>query len=128
MILTAFVLNEHRSRNPLFPLSIFRVKGLAAADATQLIALAGFFAMFFFLTLYMQKVLGFSPIQAGAAYLPVTVGLAVASGVVIAAVHPDRYPAGDRRRRAAERRRDLLPLQDPGPRLLRLRRAPRTGR
>ena len=81
VILTAFVLNEHRSRNPLMSLSIFRVKGLAAADATWLIGMAGFFAMFFFLTLYMQEVLGFSPIQAGAALLPVTVCLAVASGV-----------------------------------------------
>ena len=81
VILTAFVLNEQRSRTPLMPLSIFRVKGLAAADATWLIGMAGFFAMFFFLTLYMQEVLRFSPIQAGAALLPVTVCLAVASGV-----------------------------------------------
>ncbi len=81
VILIAFVLNEARSRNPLMSLSIFRVKGLAPADATWLIAMAGFFAMFFFLTLYMQEVLHFSPIQAGAAYLPVTLCLALASGV-----------------------------------------------
>jgi MFS family permease len=81
VILAAFLLNERRSRNPLMSLSIFRVKGLAAADATWLIAMAGFFAMFFFLTLYMQEVLGFSPIQAGAAFLPVTACLALASGV-----------------------------------------------
>jgi EmrB/QacA subfamily drug resistance transporter len=80
-ILIAFVVNELRSRNPLMPPSIFRVKGLAAADATWLIGIGGFFAMFFFLTLYMQEVLGFSPIQAGAAYLPVTACLAIASGV-----------------------------------------------
>jgi EmrB/QacA subfamily drug resistance transporter len=80
-ILLAFVLNERRSRNPLMDLSIFRIKGLAAADATWLIAMAGFFSMFFFLTLYMQEVLHFSPIQAGAAYLPVTASLALASGV-----------------------------------------------
>ena len=80
-ILVAFVLNERRSRNPFMSLSIFRVKGLAAADATWLLAMAGFFAMFFFLTLYMQEVLGFSPIQAGAAYLPVTACLALAAGV-----------------------------------------------
>ena len=80
-LLAAFAVNELRSRNPLMPLSIFRVKGLAAADATWLIGIAGFFAMFFFLTLYMQEVLGFSPIQAGAAYLPVTFCLAIASGV-----------------------------------------------
>ncbi len=81
LLLVTFILNERRSRNPLMPLSIFRVKGLAAADATWLLAMAGFFAMFFFVTLYMQEVLGFSPIQAGAAYLPVTACLAVASGV-----------------------------------------------
>jgi EmrB/QacA subfamily drug resistance transporter len=79
--LLGFLLNERRSRHPLLDLSIFRVKGLAAADATWLIGMAGFFAMFFFLTLYMQEVLRFSPIQAGAAYLPVTVCLALASGV-----------------------------------------------
>jgi EmrB/QacA subfamily drug resistance transporter len=81
LILLAFLANERRSRNPLIPLSIFRVKGLAAADATWLIGMAGFFSMFFFLTLYMQEVLHFSPIQAGAAYLPVTACLALASGV-----------------------------------------------
>ena len=81
VILTAFVINEHYSASPLMPLSIFRVKGLAAADATWLIGMAGFFAMFFFLTLYMQEVLRFSPIQAGAALLPVTACLAIASGI-----------------------------------------------
>jgi EmrB/QacA subfamily drug resistance transporter len=79
--LSAFVLNELRVANPLVPLSIFRVEGLAAADATQLLFGAGFIAMFFFLTLYMQTVLGYSPIQAGAAYLPLTVGVIVAAGI-----------------------------------------------
>jgi len=81
LMLLAFLANERRSRNPLMPLSIFRIKGLAAADVTWLIGIAGFFSMFFFLTLYMQEVLHFSPIQAGAAYLPVTACLALASGV-----------------------------------------------
>ena len=81
LILLAFLANERRSRNPLIPLSIFRVKGLAAADVTWLIGMAGFFVMFFFLTLYMQEVLHFSPIQAGAAYLPVTACLALSSGI-----------------------------------------------
>ncbi len=80
-LLGAFVINEQRSRNPLVPLSIFRVKGLAAADVTQLVALAGFLSMFFFLTLYMQNVLGYSPIKAGAAYLPLTAGVAVSAGI-----------------------------------------------
>jgi len=81
VLLGAFLINEQRQRNPLVPLSIFRIKGLAAANATQLIAIAGFYSMFFFITLYMQNVLGYSPIQAGLAYLPVTLGLAIAAGI-----------------------------------------------
>jgi EmrB/QacA subfamily drug resistance transporter len=81
VLLAAFILNEARSSHPLMPLSIFRVRGLAAADATQLIAFAGFYSMFFFLTLYMQNVLGFSQIQAGSAYLPVTAGVVISSGI-----------------------------------------------
>jgi EmrB/QacA subfamily drug resistance transporter len=80
-LLAAFVINERRTRNPLMPLSIFRVRGLAAADTTQLIAFAGLLAMFFFLTLYMQNVLGWSPIQAGAAYLPLTVMVGLSAGI-----------------------------------------------
>jgi MFS family permease len=81
VILGGFLFNERRHRNPLVPLSIFRIKGLGAADATQVIAIAGFYAVFFFVTLYMQNVLGFSPIRAGLAYVPVAVGVAVASGI-----------------------------------------------
>jgi EmrB/QacA subfamily drug resistance transporter len=81
LLLLAFVVKERRDSNPLVPLSIFRIKGLAAADATQVIAMAGFYSMFFFLTLYMQNVLGFSQIQAGTAYLPVTAGVVIASGI-----------------------------------------------
>lgn len=81
MLFAAFTFNELRHRNPLVPLSIFRIPGLAAADATQVIAMAGFYSMFFFITLYMQTVLQFSPLRAGAAYLPVTIGVAVSAGV-----------------------------------------------
>jgi EmrB/QacA subfamily drug resistance transporter len=80
-LLAAFVVTESRRRDPLFPFSIFRVRGLAAADATQMIAFAGFVSVFFFLTLYMQNVLGYSPIRGGSAYLPVTVGIAIAAGI-----------------------------------------------
>jgi MFS family permease len=68
-------------RGPLFPFSIFRIPGLLAADATQMIAMAGFYSMFFFITLYMQNVLGFSPIQTGSAYIPVTLMVAIGAGV-----------------------------------------------
>jgi EmrB/QacA subfamily drug resistance transporter len=80
-LLAAFVVNEQRGANPLLPLSIFRTRGLAAADVTQLIAFAGFLAVFFFLTLYMQNVLEYSPIQTGLAYLPVTVGVGISAGI-----------------------------------------------
>src|SRR5207248_9060035 len=80
-LLSAFVVNERRHPNPLFPFSIFRINGLAAADATQVAAMAGFYSMFFFITLYMQNVLGYSQIQAGSAYVPVTFGVAISSGV-----------------------------------------------
>jgi EmrB/QacA subfamily drug resistance transporter len=81
LILTAFVLNELRVRKPLIPMSILRVKGVAAADATMLVLAAGFFPLFFFTTLYMQDVLEYSPIQAGIAYLPFTVGVIIAAAI-----------------------------------------------
>lgn len=80
LLLAAFLVNEHRNPNPLMPLSIFRVRGLAAADATQLIAIAGFLSMFFFLTLYMQNVLGYSALKTGLMYLPVTFGVGIGAG------------------------------------------------
>jgi EmrB/QacA subfamily drug resistance transporter len=80
-ILAAFAVNELRRENPLFPFSIFRIPGLAAADATQVIAMAGFYSTFFFITLYMQNVLGYSQLGAGAAYLPTTFAVAIAAGV-----------------------------------------------
>ena len=80
-LLAAFAVNELRAPNPLFPFSILRVKGLVAANVTQLVAFAGFLSMFFFATLYMQEVLDFSPIQAGLAYLPVTAAFAISAGI-----------------------------------------------
>jgi EmrB/QacA subfamily drug resistance transporter len=81
VLLCAFVFNELRHRNPLAPLSIFRINGLAYADATQLIAFAGFLTMFFFLTLYMQDVLHYSPINTGLSYLPVCFVIGAAAGI-----------------------------------------------
>ncbi|RKN45045.1 MFS transporter [Streptomyces hoynatensis] len=80
-LLTCFVLIERQARDPILPLSIFRVPGLAAANLTGLIGFAGMLSMFYFLTLYMQTVLGYSPIAAGAAYLPLTLGVGVSAGI-----------------------------------------------
>jgi EmrB/QacA subfamily drug resistance transporter len=81
VILALFTAYEQRQSNPLFPFSILRIKGLAAADITQVVAMAGFYSMFFFITLYMQNVLHFSKIGAGAAYLPATFGVAIGAGI-----------------------------------------------
>jgi EmrB/QacA subfamily drug resistance transporter len=82
-LLAAFAVNEQRHRNPLFPFTILRIRGVAAADTTQVIANAGFLSMFFFVTLYMQTVLGLSPVWAGLAYLPVTVSVGMATGIAV---------------------------------------------
>jgi EmrB/QacA subfamily drug resistance transporter len=81
LTLVAFVANELRVANPLVPMSILRVKGVAVADATQMVVVAGFVPMFFFLTLYMQTVLNYSPIQTGLAYLPLTGGFIIAASI-----------------------------------------------
>ncbi len=81
VLLAAFVANELRVKNPLAPLSIFRINGLGFSNLTQLIAFAGFLAVFFYLTLYMQNVLGYSAIQTGAAYVPLCFAIGTAAGV-----------------------------------------------
>ncbi|MGH3416899.1 MAG: MFS transporter, partial [Actinocrinis sp.] len=81
VLLALFLVNEARSGDPLAPLSIFRIRGLAATDTTQLIALAGMVSMFYFLTLYMQEVLGYSELKAGSAYLPLCFAVGIAAGI-----------------------------------------------
>jgi EmrB/QacA subfamily drug resistance transporter len=80
VVLGAFVVNELRHPHPLLPLSIFRIKGLAAADVTQVVGMVGFYSSFFFITLYMQNVLHFSALRAGSAYVPIAMMVAVAAG------------------------------------------------
>ncbi|MEV6275767.1 MFS transporter [Nocardia sp. NPDC051832] len=80
-LLIGFVVNERRTADPLVPLSIFRIRGLAAANLTHLTIAAGMLAMFFFVTLYMQSVLGFGELQAGNAYLPISLTIGIAAGL-----------------------------------------------
>jgi EmrB/QacA subfamily drug resistance transporter len=80
-LLAAFVATERLVRDPILPVGTFRIRGLVAANVTGLVGFAGMLTMFFFLTLYMQTVLGYSPIEAGAAYLPLTFAVGVSAGV-----------------------------------------------
>jgi EmrB/QacA subfamily drug resistance transporter len=79
--LALFVLIERRSRAPLMRLSIFRVRTLAVADMVLLLVASGLFGMFFFASLYVQEILGYSPLKAGLAFLPVTAGIVIGAGI-----------------------------------------------
>jgi EmrB/QacA subfamily drug resistance transporter len=81
VLLTAFVLIELRSAEPLVRLSIFRVRSLLTANIVMFLVASGLFAMFFFNTLYIQKVLGYGPLKAGVAFLPFTAGIMVSAGL-----------------------------------------------
>jgi EmrB/QacA subfamily drug resistance transporter len=81
LLLGAFALRERAARDPLLPLDVLRIRGLVAANLTGLVGFAGMLAMFFFLTLYMQTVLGYSPFAAGAAYLPLTFAIGISAGI-----------------------------------------------
>lgn len=81
VLLALFVVVEQRQEHPLVPFAIFRVHGLVAADLTQVIAMAGFSAMFFFVTLYVQEVLRYSIVSAGLAYVPAAGAIIVSASV-----------------------------------------------
>jgi len=81
VLLVAFVVIEGRSAEPLVRLSIFSVRTIRGANVAMFIVAAGLFAMFFFNTLYLQRVLGYSPLEAGLAFLPFTLGIIVGAGI-----------------------------------------------
>jgi EmrB/QacA subfamily drug resistance transporter len=74
-LLVSFVWIELRSRSPLLPMRIFRLRTLAAANAVSFLISAAMFSMFFMLTLYLQQVLRYSPVETGLAFaaMPVTI-------------------------------------------------------
>jgi len=80
-LLGAFILIERRSRAPLMPFSIFRVRTVAGANVVGLLTGASLFSMFFFISLYMQQVLGYDAIKAGLSYLPLAVSIILAAGI-----------------------------------------------
>ncbi len=82
VLLGAFVAVQLRSRTPLLPFRLFRSRSLLGADLSALLVGAGVFAMFFFVTLWMQVINGYSPVKAGLSFLPMT--LLIGAGAAIA--------------------------------------------
>ncbi len=80
-LLGSFLWVESRSTEPLVRLSIFAKRTIRSANLVMLIVASGLFAMFYFNSLYVQNVLGYSPIKAGAAFVPFTVGIVIGAGL-----------------------------------------------
>ncbi len=81
ILLGAFLVIESRSAEPLVRLSIFRVRTVRAANVVMFLVASGLFAMFYFNTLYLQRVLGYTPLEAGLAFLPFTAGIIIGAGL-----------------------------------------------
>ena len=72
-MLALFLLIEHRRRAPMLDLSLFRNRTFTGANIVALIVTLAMFGVFFFMSLFVQRILGYSPVQAGAIFLPMTV-------------------------------------------------------
>ncbi|PBA13778.1 MFS transporter [Mycobacterium avium] len=80
-LLAAFIVWQMRTMDPMLPLALFSSRGRSGSYATMLFLGAGMFATFYFLTLYLQQILGFSPVKTGLAFLPFSLGMGVAAAV-----------------------------------------------
>ncbi|MGI9556534.1 MAG: MFS transporter [Solirubrobacterales bacterium] len=76
-LVAAFIARQARISNPLMPLRMFKSRNVAGANSVQALLVVGMFGMFFLGALYMQGVLGYSPLDVGLAFLPVTLVMAV---------------------------------------------------
>src|SRR5215216_3053276 len=81
VLLIAFVAIERRSQAPLVPFSIFRLRTITGANVVGILVGASLFSMFYFISLYMQQVLGYSAIKAGLSYLPLAVAIILSAGI-----------------------------------------------
>jgi EmrB/QacA subfamily drug resistance transporter len=81
VLIGAFLFTELRTPAPLVPFGIFRNRTLTGANVTAILVAMSLFSMFFFVSLYMQQVLGYKPLKAGLAYLPLSAGIIISAGV-----------------------------------------------
>ncbi len=91
VLLVAFIINEARAKQPLLPIKLFKIRNVLGGNLTALAVACTLFSMFFFVTLYVQDVLGYGPAKAGLAFLPVTFIIAIASGIVSVMVNKIGY-------------------------------------
>ncbi|HXR49866.1 MAG TPA: MFS transporter, partial [Verrucomicrobiae bacterium] len=77
VLLLFFVLNESRVQHPLMPLRIFRIRNLSGADSLMMFQAAGLFSVFFFTTLFLQEILGYTPVKTGVSFLVIPVAIAL---------------------------------------------------
>jgi EmrB/QacA subfamily drug resistance transporter len=95
-LLAGFAFVESRAEHPLLPIRIFQNRTRAASFVAMMLLPAAMFAMFFYLSQYIQNVMGYSPLEAGFAFLPFSAGIIVAAGIasnLVARMDP-RYLAG----------------------------------
>ena len=73
VLLAAFVIREATAARPLVPLRIFRSRNVSGANVVQALSISGMFGVFFLGSLYLERILGYSPLEIGLAFLPVTI-------------------------------------------------------
>ncbi len=78
-MIAAFIFNETKSKHPLVPLSIFKIRNVSGGNLMMMPIVAGALGMFFFCSLYVQEILKFSPVQSGLAFLPVPILIGIIS-------------------------------------------------
>ena len=96
VLLAVFLVIEHRVEHPLLPFRVFTNRTRATSFLAMFLAPAAMFSMFFYLSLYVQNVMGFSPLEAGLAFLPFSGGIVLAAGIAssLAGRIDPRYLAG----------------------------------
>ena len=96
ILLALFVAVELRVAHPLLPFRIFANQTRAASFVAMALLPAAMFAMFFFLSLFIQNVMGYSPLKTGVAFLPFSIGIVISAGIVSSLVNriDARYIAG----------------------------------
>jgi EmrB/QacA subfamily drug resistance transporter len=83
VLLAVFLVLQTKVPHPILPLRLLRDRNRSGAYITMLLVGSAMFATFYFLTLYMQQVLGYSPVKTGLSYLPLNIGMMIAAGVVV---------------------------------------------